>query len=236
MREGPAREGRTLGGQPVIEWVVRRVTESQRLDGVVVAVGDGPAGAHVRRLVPPDIPVFSGHSHDVLRRVRDVVAEYQTENIVRVCAENLFVDPVLIDRLITTAEAFTDLEYAGYCLRDGTPAILSPLGVFAEWMSVRALRRAARRASGPADRRNFTRFIYSHPEMFQIRLIPVPSALDRDDVRLRIDSDEDFEHTREIYEALGPEKLDWQGIAGFLYHQPRLRRRMAHLNRVAAGA
>ena len=59
--------------------------------------------------------------------------------------------------------------------------------------------------------------------------------MDRDDVRLTIDSHEDWEHAQEILEALGPERLDWQGIAGLLHHQPGMRQRMAVLNREAAG-
>lgn len=84
------------------------------------------------------------------------------------------------------------------------------------------------------NRRCVTRHIYSHPEEFHVLLIPVPTPLDRDDVRLTIDSHEDCEHAQEILEALGPERLDWQGIAGLLHHQPRMRKRMAVLNREAA--
>jgi spore coat polysaccharide biosynthesis protein SpsF (cytidylyltransferase family) len=51
-------------------------------------------------------------------------------------------------------------------------------------------------------------------------------------VRLTIDLDEDWDHALAIYEALGPERLDWQRIARLLDHQPALRSRMAALNRV----
>ena len=76
-----------------------------------------------------------------------------------------------------------------------------------------------------------TRYLYSHPEIFSLRLLPVPTELDRDDLRLTIDVDEDFENAQEIYEALGPESLDWQRIAGLLDQQPAIRERMAYLNR-----
>ena len=47
-----------------------------------------------------------------------------------------------------------------------------------------------------------------------------------------VDLDEDWDHALAIYEALGPEWLDWQRIARLLDHQPALRSRMAALNRV----
>jgi spore coat polysaccharide biosynthesis protein SpsF (cytidylyltransferase family) len=101
-------------------------------------------------------------------------------------------------------------------------------------MTTRTLRRADRRASDPRDRHSVTRYICSHPEEFRTTLIPVPTPLDRDDMRLKIDSQEDWEHAQEILEAIGHEQLDWQWIAGFLHHQPALRERMAVLNREAA--
>jgi spore coat polysaccharide biosynthesis protein SpsF len=109
--------------------------------------------------------------------------------------------------------------------------MLSPVGVYGEWFRVAALRRAARSAKDPADRQSVSRYFYSHPEKFKLRLIPAPVEIDRDDVRLTIQSDEDWDHVLAIFDALGPESLDWQRIACLLNHQPALRRRMADMNR-----
>jgi len=230
---------RRLGGKPLIEWVVRRANDSQLLDGVIVVVGDTPADRELASQVPSDVPVVHGSETDVLRRFRDAALQFGAEQVVRISADNPFIDPALIDRLVTVAGVETldagPLDYVGYCSRDGRPAVESPLGVFAEWMTTRALRRAERRASLPSERNNVTRHIYSHPEEFRVLLIPIPTLLDRDDVRLTIDSHDDWEHAQEILDALGPERLDWQGIAGLLHHQPGMRKRMAVLNREAAG-
>ena len=118
-----------------------------------------------------------------------------------------------------------------YCSRDGRPAILSPVSVYAEWFRTAALRKANRLARDQLDREHVTRYLYSHPEKFNVRLMPAPDEIDREDVRLTVDIDEDWDHALAIYEALGPERLDWQRIARLLDHQPALRSRMAALNR-----
>ncbi len=141
----------------------------------------------------------------------------------------------MIERLVTSAEWHRNCDYAGYCSQDGHPATLSPVGVFAEWFRSSALRRAARSARHPDDRNEVTRYFYTHPEKFCLRLIPAPEEIDRGDVRLTIDDEEDWDHALEIFEALGPEALDWQRIAELLDHQPALRRRMAALNRAHSG-
>lgn len=226
---------RRLGGRPLLEWVIRRVTDCTRLDGVIVVACEAPEHQFVADLVPLDVPVFFGNRTDPLERFARALEQYPAESIVRVRGDNPFVDPVLIDRLVRTAEEHPECDYVSYMSADGRPAILSPVGVYAEWLRVAALRKAARAAKDPADRNHVTRYIYSHPERFQLRLIPAPPEIDRDDVRLTIDGEEDWEHALAIYDALGPDGLDWQRIAGLLDHQPVLRSRMAALNRVHAG-
>jgi len=225
---------RRLGGKPLLEWIVRRVTDCQRLDGVIVLSSDAPEYRCAGRLVPPDVPVLYSPGADPLARFDHAVAEYSTEAVVRVRADSPFVDPELIDRLVTTAEAHPECDYVSYRSRDGHPAILSPVGVYAEWFRASAIRRAHRRATRAADREAVTSYLYSHPEKFPLRLIPAPVQMDRDDVRLTVDLDEDWDHALAIFEALGPEELDWRCIANLLDQHPALRRRMAILNEAHA--
>jgi spore coat polysaccharide biosynthesis protein SpsF len=229
-----SKVARRLHGKTVLEWVVRRVTDCTRLDGVIVLTNDAPENAMVRESVPLDVPVVVGTQADALGRFVAALERYPAESAVRIRAESPFVDPGLIDRLITTAEAHPDFDYIGYRLQDGRPAILSPVGVYAEWFRSVALRRSARKATSPDDRREVTRYIYSHPEKFKLRLIPAPLQIDRDDVRLTVDVQEDWEHALAILDALGSDEFDWQRIADLLDHQPNLRRRMADLNRASA--
>ena len=224
------RVTRSLGGKPLLEWVIRNVTESQQLDGVIVALGDSPEEQRIATLVPLDVPVFIGCQNDVLLRFHQALAEYDTDAVVRICADNPFVDPVLIDRLVTTADRQPDLDYIGYCSRDGQPIVNSPLGVFAEWFSAATLRATNQQATRQADRQHVTSYMWSHPQRFNIRLMPIPSRLDRHDVRLTVDVEEDWELTQEIFDALGPDDLNLHGIANFLHEQPTLRERMAVLN------
>ncbi len=228
-----ANAARRFGGQSLLSWVVRRVTESMKLDGVIVVACDAPEDRRTRDLAPMDVPVFIGGLRDPLACFARALEEYPAEAAVRVRGDNVFIDPVLIDRLVSSAES-QDCDYASYYSRDGRPAVLSPVGVYAEWFRSAALRRAERTAKDPADRENVTRHLYTRPEKFKLRLLPAPAEIDRDDVRLTIDGDEDWDHALTIFEALGPEALDWQRIAGLLSHQPALRSRMAALNRASA--
>ncbi len=228
------RARRKLWGKPMLEWVVRRATDCQQLDGVIVVTCGCAENDFVGELTPLDVPVFVASRPDPLASLGAACEEYPAESAVRISATAPFVDPVLIDRLVCAANAAGDCDYVSYCSRDGRPAILSPVGVFAEWFRTDALRVAARRARASIDRENPTRYIYSHPDKFNVRLLRAPDEIDRDDVRLTVDIEEDWENALTIFDALGPEELDWRRIADLLDHQPALRKRMAALNRVHA--
>lgn len=222
---------RKFGGKSLLEWVVRRVTDSQRLDGVVVVVRNQSQQRIPLEQIPPDVPIHVAKQSDPLACFGAALHQYPAKSIVRVSVDSPFVDPFLIDRLVNASESHTECDYISFRFGDGRPVIQSRLGVVAEWCRSSAIIRADREATDRRDREDVTRYLYSHPEIFSLRLLPVPTELDRDDLRLTIDVDEDFENAQEIYEALGPESLDWQRIAGLLDQQPAIRERMAYLNR-----
>lgn len=224
---------RSLGGKSLLEWIVRRVTDAQHLDGVIVVIGKEACSHRISSLVPLDVPVFTGEDASPLDHLAAALCEFPADSIVRVTLDNPFIDPALIDRLIITARANPGCDYISYCLGNGQPAVLSQVGLFAEWCRAEAIFKAHREATRDADRWEVTRYLYSHPERFQIRLLQVPPQLDRNDVRLTIHGEEDWEHALTIFEALGPECLDWRRIAGLLDQQPAIRQRMAVLNRAS---
>ncbi len=138
---------RKLGGKSLLEWVIRRATDSMRLDGVIVVACDTLDRATLSRLVPMDVPVFQCRTPDMLTRFARALEQYQAEAVVRIQGDNLFIDPALIDRLVVAAEAIDGCDYAGYGSRDGSPAALSPVSVYGEWFRSKALCRAHRSAS-----------------------------------------------------------------------------------------
>ena len=227
---------RRLAGRSVLEWIVRRVTDAQQLDGVIALTDDPSTHRAIAAAIPPDVPVHLSQASDDLERAVEAVEEYPCRAVVLLSIDTPFVDPALIDRLVITAHAHPECDYISYRQRDGRPSVMSPVGVFAQWCTTRALKESHRKADSPADRVSATHYIYSHPEHFRLRLLSVPDALDRHDLRLRISCEEDWEHAAMIADALGEESLEWQSVAGLLDNQPAIRQQMARLNSIAQTA
>ena len=230
--DGIAR--RRFGGKTLLEWVVRRVSDAEHLAGVVVLAGDDPLSLSLVEHCPPDVRVFHSAAADPLGRFADAVRHFQCPAVMRLNVAHPFIDPDLIDRLIAAVAAGSGCDYASYCFGDGRPVMQSKLGVFAEWCRGEAVLLADRLARPGLERAEATRFLSTHPEIFALRLVGVPPQLDRDDVRLAIQDEEDWEHVQIVLDALGPESLDWQLITALLDRQPQIRHRMACLNRAEA--
>lgn len=225
---------RKFGGKTLLEWVVRRVSESERLAGVIVLAGEDSLSRGLVEGCPPDAHIMHASQADPLARFAAAVRQFHCRWAVRINVCNPFVDPELIDRLVTAVETGHGCDYASYGFSDGRPVTQSKLGVVAEWCRGEAVQLADRLARPGAERADATRFLYSHPEIFALKLIGVPPRLDRDDIRLAIQDEEDWEHVQMILDALGPESLDWQLIASLLDRQPRMREQMARRNRLEA--
>lgn len=224
-----------FGSKPLLEWVVRRVTDSLLLDQVVVLVDPAQAEA-IRRVAPSNVAVCVGQQPDELSRFAGALRHYDAQHGVRVRLNSPFVDPQLIDRLICTAHNHPGCDYIGYAAGKCGPSVLAQLGLFAEFCRAEAVYRAERLAWQAADRCDSLRYVYSHPDAFHLRLIAVPQQLDRNDLRLAVHGEEDRDHAQIIFDALGPERLEWQRIAELLDQQPALRQRMALLNQAEHAA
>ena len=226
--------GRLVGGETLVRRVVRRVSDAECLHDVAVVVAPAMA-EELKELVPTDATIVASRSMDPITRLIDAADELNCEAVLRVDLHSPFIDPDLIDGLVIAANRYRGCDYLAYqCGSYGTRA-LSQMGLFGEWCRVAALRNASR--SDASQRRGIadsgglvTECLLAQPELFQIRFIHVPTALDRDDLRLRLTEQEDWDAAEEIIEALDPEELNWYRISNLLNGTPDLRAQMRARN------
>ena len=223
--------GRQLAGKPLMDWVVRRATESQQLARVVVVIPEVCDEPGLRELIPPNVDLFISQKQDSLAQLCDCLDEYSADAVMHIRIDAPLIDPSLIDRLMTAVKDELSVDYASFAATEGRSFLHAQLGLIAEFCRTEALKLAHRQAVEVLDRNDPTRFMRMRPEQFQLRLMPLPKALDRQDLRLSLKSQQDWEHAEQVVEALGVDELDWHRIAQLLEQQPALRERMADLNR-----
>ncbi|MGQ9605968.1 MAG: cytidylyltransferase domain-containing protein [Thermogutta sp.] len=227
------RASRKLNGKSVLEWVARRATDSQQLDGVIVVTTADPDNEFVKHLTPLDVPVFVAQATDPMGALAAALEAYPAAHFVRIETACPLFDPVLLDRLVKERRRVAEsVDYLGYRSHNGTPAMSTPVGVFGEWVNAKALLEVARRVQAAKHRTHPTRYIYEHPERFRVHWIPLPEEIDRDDLRLTLNNEDDWEYHQLIFETLGPD-CDLRTITHLLDRCPALRYQMAELNRAS---
>ena len=89
-----------LDGYPLLSWVLHRLSRSTLIDEVVLATSDLSKDDDLLPIANEvGIPVFRGSESNVLDRFSRAALVHNADVVVRVCADNPFVDPVEIDRL-----------------------------------------------------------------------------------------------------------------------------------------
>lgn len=108
----PAKMLAELGGASLLAWVVTRVQKSSLVDRVLVATTREPLDdrlvAECERI---GVEVRRGPSNDVLGRFVEAINGDAADTVVRICADNPFVDPICIDTVIREFRT-RDVDYA----------------------------------------------------------------------------------------------------------------------------
>ncbi|MCL2349672.1 MAG: NTP transferase domain-containing protein [Planctomycetaceae bacterium] len=218
---------RMLGGKTVLEWVVRQMTDSERLDGVIVITDESEENKFVKQRTPLDVPVFTvAPDGDTLKAVTLALEVFPAEHCVFIGLDWPLIDSSLVDRLILAAELNPFGEYAAFHFENSVCSIKGrPTGMFAEWYDVKALHRANRKADDPMYRR-YPGMYFIEQSKNTLTLIPAPKQFDRDDIRWTVENEDDWENIVTLFESIDADNIQWHRIAETLLHQPHLQAEM----------
>jgi spore coat polysaccharide biosynthesis protein SpsF len=152
------------------------------------------------------VEAFRGSEADVLQRFVDCATHHDAENMIRICSDNPF---LLAQELVEVAKSGRlGADYVSYKNSEGTPAIKTHWGLFAEFVTRDALQRAAKATTEAVYHEHVTNYIYGHDVAFTVKLKDAPMAIrNRNDLRFTIDTQADFETCQEVYAAWDKQSL-----------------------------
>jgi spore coat polysaccharide biosynthesis protein SpsF len=192
-----------LLGEPVLSHVMRRVARALTVDEVVVATTRLPADDPIAALAAQEEwPVVRGSEMDLLERYLQAATSHAADLVVRVTSDCPLIDPGLIDDVVG-ALMREGGDYASNTLEPRT----YPRGLDVEVVTTDALQRAGREDRDPASREHATPWVRTHPERFG--LVRVAGSVDHSAHRWTLDTPEDYELLRRIYEAIGHDRFGW---------------------------
>ena len=141
--------------------------------------------------------------------------------MVRITADCPLIEPTVVDRCITTLRADPTLDYVSNCQHRTYPR-----GLDVEAIRASALTAAHREATSPSDREHVTPYVWRQPQRFH--LADLTDTSDNSDLRWTVDTPEDLELIRRIYDALYPTNphFDYSDALRYVREHPSL----THIN------
>jgi spore coat polysaccharide biosynthesis protein SpsF len=159
---------------------------------------------------------FRGNENNVLKRFIDCANYFGKQKIIRVCADNPFLDLDLLKQLISSIEKGINInEYISYEV-NGIPAIKTHYGFFCEFVTLSTLQKVASATKENLYLEHVTNYIYSHPQSFIIKWLQAPESIaNEQDLRLTIDTIDDFNTAKLIYQNV-EEPLTYDSIISYV--------------------
>jgi spore coat polysaccharide biosynthesis protein SpsF len=152
-----------------------------------------------------DFPVFRGSENDVLDRFIQTARQFKFGKVIRVCADNPFLDLAGMKTLIDTF-AKSDADYLSFQLAGNKPSILTHFGFWTEAVRLDALEKAQQLTNEKLYHEHVTNFIYGNPQLFDVQFIQADSLVfSRTDIRMTLDTAEDFQVQQQIFATISKE-------------------------------
>lgn len=154
------------------------------------------------------VPVFRGDENNVLQRFIDAAQVHNIKNIIRVCADNPFLEVKHIQDLINIG-INDNFDYVSFQYEDNIPVIKSHIGLFTEFTTINTLKRVNKLTDENIYTEHVTNFIYEHSSVFNLKLLPLPAYIikQKEDVRFTLDTIEDFHLLKKLYFNIGEKNI-----------------------------
>lgn len=191
----PGKVLQCLAGASLLERLIERIKRSHVIGTLAVTTTSMSVDDQIAELCNKlGVECFRGEEDDVLGRFMMVLDHCKGDLIVRLTADNPFVDGLLVDDLVERFQLLVPpVEYA-----NNIDNSQYPYGLSLEIVK-RATLVAANITTDPLDREHVTRYIRSRPEMFDCTVLRAPSAFRYE--RLTIDTPEDYRFAKQLFEA-----------------------------------
>lgn len=190
----PRKVLRPLHGKPMLGQLLGRLRLAKRPEQIVIITSPLDDDRPLVELAKQEgVGAYCGDPDDVLRRMRDASREFGVDTVVSCTADNPFVDPVYIDRLVDF-----HLEQG----HDFTNSEGLPFGVFAYALQREAIERACE-IKDEIDTEVWGGYFTQTGQFRWGTLKVTDPAVRWPELRLTVDTPEDFTVVEKIFEELG---------------------------------
>lgn len=190
-----------IGDKCILDIILDKLHQIEDAKVIVATSTSSSNDILVERLIQQGELVYRGSENDVLERFIKAAETHHVDGIIRICSDNPFIDLDGIKSLIDKA-LHSEAQYIGFRI-NGLPSIRTHFGFWGEFVTLDALKKVAASTDDLPAHEHVTFHIYSHLEDYHCEWIDCPDFIQgRNDIRLTVDTQEDFENARQVYTDL----------------------------------
>lgn len=144
--------------------------------------------------------IVRGSEENVLSRFIDVENVVEAKALVRICADNPFIDMFLLSDLLEAWKS--NYDYLANSI-NGIPSMKTSYGFFCEITTFRTLKSVAKSTADSFYFEHVTNYIYENPQVYNVKFVEVDKSIAANrDVRLTVDTATDFLNAAKVYRAM----------------------------------
>jgi spore coat polysaccharide biosynthesis protein SpsF len=215
----PGKVLKPILGRPMLGLMIERLQQSRTIDGIVVATTVNPSDDPIVDLVESlNVEYFRGSEEDVLARVLGAAQQFDADVIVETTGDCPLIDPALVDKVVS------DYRIGGADFVSNNLVYSTPRGMDVRVFSAESLAEIDRISQDPTDREHVSLHYWEHPEKYRLRNVSTELPPEVADLRLTVDTPEDFELVRRVFEELYPRKsiFSLSDILTLFEHKPEI--------------
>jgi spore coat polysaccharide biosynthesis protein SpsF len=213
-------------GKPMLLHQIERIKRSKYIDEIWIATSTNLKDKAIVDLAR-DLHVkwHRGSELDVLKRVVDTTKEANADIVVQLTGDCPLIDPEIIDQAIRVYN-YNAFDYVSNSLVRSYPR-----GLDVSVMSAKILNLSLKNAKDAAHHEHIGLSIYENPKKFKLFNIFASPKLCRPDIRITLDTIEDFHLINEIYKNLYKrnKKFSASDIINFLDKHPNIKNINSHI-------
>lgn len=213
----PGKVLKKIKGKTILYYVVERVKKSKMIDEIVIATTlNKRDNSIVKEAESLNVKSFRGNEEDVLSRYYQAAIKYHADVIVRITSDCPLIDAEIIDKII-----IKHIENKAYYTANIIERTF-PRGLDTEVFNFNVLELANTQAKEKYHREHVTTFIRENPDRFKLQNIKAFDKINRPDIRITIDTKEDFKLISKIIKNFKDIEFKIEDVIDFLNENPQL--------------
>jgi len=215
----PGKVLKSILGKPMLALMIERLEHAKTIDGIVIATTVNPDDDPIVKLAEElDVDYFRGSEEDVLARVLGAARQYKADVIVETTGDCPLIDPAIVDKVVS------DYRIGGADFVSNNLVYSTPRGMDVRVFSTEKLEEIDSLTIDPADREHVSLYFWEHPEKYRLRNVSTDLPPELANLRLTVDTPEDFEVVQKVFEALYSREdiFTFADIVNLFNHNPDL--------------